>query len=97
MPLHMVVHTWKQEDFKVVGRKVIEALPRLPKGTAIISSMTDARQTGAWCVYDTDNPAGLKAFLDKNVPEMTSEVLPVVQFFPPGPDLYNIMHVLTRP
>ncbi len=97
MPLHMVVHTWKKDDFKVVGRKVIEALPKLPQGTAIISSMSDARQTGAWCVYDTDNPAGLKTFLDKHVPEMTSEVLPVNQFFPPGPDTYKIMHALAGP
>jgi Domain of unknown function (DUF3303) len=94
VPLYMVVHTWKKEDFKVIGRKVIEALQNLPNGTTIVSSMTDARQTGAWCVYDTDKPAELKTFLDRNVPEMTSEVLPVVQFFPPSPDLYKIVHIL---
>jgi hypothetical protein len=95
VPLYMCVHTWKKEDFKVVGRKVVEVLPRLPKGTSLVSTMTDARQTGAWCVYDTDKPAEVKALLDKNVPEMTSEMLPVIQFFPPGPDLYKIVHILS--
>ena len=95
MPFYMVVHTWKKEDFKVVGRKVIEVLQRLPRGTALVSTMTDARQTGAWCVYDTDKPEEVKALLQKNVPEMTSEVLPVIQFFPPGPDLYKIIHSLS--
>ncbi len=93
--LYMVVHTWKKENFKTVGRKVVEVLPRLPKGTAIVSSLTDARQTGAWCVYETEEPTQLKALLDKNVPEMTSEILPVMQFFPPGPDVYKIMHILS--
>lgn len=95
MSLYIVVHTWKKEDFKVVGKKVIEALPKLPKGITFVYSVTDARQTGAWCVYDTDRPADVKAFLDKNVPEQTCEILPVIQFYPPGPDLYKIMHALT--
>jgi hypothetical protein len=37
----------------------------------------------------------VKAFLDKNVPEMTSEMLPIIQFYPPGPDLYKIVHLLS--
>jgi hypothetical protein len=94
VPLYMCVHSWKKEDFKAVGRKVVEVLPRLPKGTTLVYSMTDARQTGAWCVYDTDKPDEVKALLDQNVPEMTSEMLPVLQFYPPGPDVYKILHVL---
>ena len=95
MPFYMCVHTWKKEDFKVVGKKVVEVLQKLPTGTTLVSSMADARQTGAWCIYDTDKPVELKALLDENVPEMTSEMTPVIQFFPPGPDIYRIVHMLS--
>jgi hypothetical protein len=90
----MCVHTWKKEDFKVVGKAVIEVLPQLPKGTTLVYSMTDARQTGAWCVYDTDKPSEVKALLDKHIPQMTSEMLPIIQFFPPSADIYKILHIL---
>ncbi len=91
----MCLHTWKKEDFKMVGRKVVEVIPQLPKGTTFVSSMADARQTGAWCVYDTDKPDEVKALLEKHVPHMTSEMIPIIQFFPPSGDVYKIMHLLT--
>jgi hypothetical protein len=27
---------------------------------------------------------------------MTSQAIPVIQFFPPGPDLYKMMHVMSQ-
>ncbi|MCX6651299.1 MAG: hypothetical protein NT131_06565 [Methanomassiliicoccales archaeon] len=90
----LALHTWKKENFKVVGRKIVEALPNLPKGSAIVYSFTDARQTGAWCIYETEKPEEVKQFLDKRVPEMTTEMIPVLQFFPPGMDLYTLVHIL---
>ena len=94
--LYLLVHTWKKEDFKVVGRKVIEAMPRLPKGANPVSIFTNANQTGAWCFYETENTEELNKFWEKNVPEMhTTEVIPVMQFFPPGPELYKLIHVLS--
>lgn len=79
----------------MVGRKVIEAIPNLPKGTALISSHTDARQTGAWCIYDTEEPEAVMNFLDEKVPEMATEMIPVIQFFPPSADLYKMIHIFS--
>lgn len=95
MSLFMLTHTWKKENFKTVGRKVIESIPGLPKGTTMLFSYADARQTGAWCIYDTEHPDELVAFWNKMVPEMERvEIIPIVQFFPPGPDSYKLMHLM---
>lgn len=95
MPLFIALHTWKEEDLKEVGRKVIEAMPNMPKGVTMISSFLDARKIGSWCIYETENPNELKEFLDENVPEMTTEMIPVIQFCPPSADLYKLIHVLS--
>ncbi|KAF5074356.1 hypothetical protein DSECCO2_182500 [anaerobic digester metagenome] len=92
----MVTHSWKSEQYKLVARKVIEALQNLPKGTAIISSHVDARLNSAWCVYETGNPDELVSYLVKSVPEMTSQAIPVIQFFPPCADLYKMIHVMSQ-
>jgi len=90
----LALHTWKKENLKVVSRKVIEALPSLPKGSTIVSSNIDARQIGAWCFYETEHPEEVKKFLEARVPEMTTEMIPVIQFYPPGADSYKLMHIL---
>jgi hypothetical protein len=74
---------------------VIEALQNLPKGTTIISSHVDARLTGAWCIYEMEKPEVLIQYLSKSVPEMTNQAIPVIQFYPPGPDLYKMMHIMS--
>lgn len=96
MTLCLVTHSWKSEQYKLVARKVIEALQNLPKGTTIVNSHVDARLNGAWCVYETGNPDELVNYLTKSVPEMTSQAIPVIQFFPPGPDLYKMIHVMSQ-
>jgi len=96
MTFCLVTHSWKSEQYKLVARKVIEALQNLPKGSAIISSHVDARLNGGWCVYETDNPDELVKYLTKSVPEMTSQAFPVIQFFPPGPDLYKMIHTMSQ-
>lgn len=95
MPLFMVIHTWKNEEYRKVARKVIEALQTLPKGTSIVSSHVDARLIGAWCVYDTDKPEELVGYLNSKVPEMTNQAVPIIQFYPPGPDLYKMIHIMS--
>ena len=95
LSLFLLVHTWKKEDFKTVGRKVIESMPNLPKGQTMLFSYVDARLTGAWCVYETENTGDLKNFWEKNVPEMhLTEIIPLLQFFPPGADSYKLMHIM---
>ena len=92
---YLLVHTWRKEDFKVVGRKVIEAMQQMPKGATMVSSHVNAAQTASWCIWDTEHPEEVKAFLAKHVPEMqTTDIIPVVQFFPPGPESYKIMHMI---
>lgn len=94
--LYLLVHTWKKEDFKVVGRKMIEALPGVPKDSTMLFSYADARQTGAWCVWDTEHPEEVVKYFAKTVPEMhLVDTIPLVQFFPPGPELYKLIHVLS--
>lgn len=98
LSLYLLVHTWKKEEFKTVGRKVIESVPKLPKGQSMLFSYVDARQTGAWCVYESENTEELKNFWAKNVPEMhLTEVIPIIQFFPPGADSYKLMHIMASP
>jgi hypothetical protein len=92
---YLLVHTWKKEDFKTVAKKVIEAMPGIPKGSSMVNSHVDARLTGAWCVWDTEKPEEVKSYLAKAVPEMhTTEVVPVLQFVPVGGDSFKIMHIL---
>ncbi len=92
---YLIVHTWKKEDFKVVGRKVVEAMQGIPKGSTMLFSYIDARLTGAWCVWDTEKPEEVKNYFAKAVPEMhTTDIIPILQFFPPGGDSYKIMHSL---
>lgn len=94
--LYLLVHTWRKEDFKTVGRKVIEAMPALPKGACMIASHISAGLTGAWCVYETENVQELKDFWAGHVPEMhMADVVPIIQFFPPGPESYKVMHILS--
>jgi hypothetical protein len=92
----METHSWKREQYKVVARKVVEALQHLPNGHTIISSHVDARLNGAWCVYESENPEELVKFLTENVPEMTNQAIPIIQFFPPGPDLYKMIHIMSQ-
>jgi hypothetical protein len=94
MSYFLALHTWKEEDLKVVARKVIEAIPSLPIGTTLLSSFIDARQIGAYCVYETEKPEDLKEFLEERAPEMTTEMIPILQFFPPAADVYKLMHIL---
>ena len=95
--LYLALHTWKKENFTTIGRKVIESMPNLPKGVTMLASYTDARQTGAWCLYETESPEKVAEFWDRNVPEMgKTQMVPIIQFFPPGPDLYKIMHELMK-
>ena len=73
MTYFMVTHSWKHEQYKLVAKKVIEALQNLPKGDAIISSHVDARLTGAWCVYESGNPDELVKYLTKQVLNMIAD------------------------
>lgn len=100
MPLFVAVHKWKKEDFVTVSKKVLRALGSLPQGVSLCSSYV--YDTGAWCVYTAESSeAGeqVKAFLAQ-VPEMETEVVPVLQFYPPSPDIYamiyNLLEITTK-
>ena len=87
------IAVWKKEDFIAVAKKVIEALGNLPKEICICSSYV--HETGAWCVYESNSDKAaeqIKDFLTKSVPNMKTEVTPVLQFFPPAQDIYSLMH-----
>ena len=94
MPLFIATHKWKKEDFKTVTKKVIEALQQTPEGATNCLSYVKAEMDGAWCVWEAKSAELVKDFLTKRVPEMETEVTPVLQFFPPNPDLYGILHGL---
>jgi len=94
IPLFIVVHKWKKEEFKTVAKKVIEAMQQLPEGMAMCTSYCDANQTGAWCLWEAESAEQLEKFLKKMIPEMSCDAKPVVQFFPPSPDLYMLMHTI---
>lgn len=73
----------------------MEALQGIPKGSTALFSYCDARQTGNWCIFDTEDPEGLNNYCIKAVPEMhVTDTIPIFQFFPPGPELYKFVHVL---
>jgi hypothetical protein len=94
MPLFIAAHKWKQEDFKTVTKKVIEALQQVPEGATICISYVTTKLDGAWCVWEAESAELVKDFLTKMVPEMKTEVTPVLNFFPPHPDLYAMLHTL---
>jgi hypothetical protein len=94
MPVFIMYHKWQQENTKAVARKVIEALANPPEGAAILSSHMRADQTGAVCIWQAKAPEPLKEWIVRMVPEMGTDIVPALQFFPPSPDIYSIMHVL---
>jgi hypothetical protein len=53
--------------------------------------------TDAYCIYTAPSvEAGgqIQAFFTERIPEMKTEVKPVLQFFPPSPDIYALVHNL---
>lgn len=90
----MATHTWKKEDFRTVAKKVVEALQQIPEGITFCLSYATAEMDGAWCVWEAESADLVKNFLTEKVPEMETEVTPILQFFPPHPDLYGILHTL---
>lgn len=85
-------HTWKAKDFMTVGKKILGVLSKLPEGVALCSSYV--HDTGGWCVYSAesmDAGAKVQAFLTAAAPEATTKVTPVLQFFPPSPDIYPLI------
>ena len=96
MPLFVAVHKWKKEDFVIVAKKVLKVLGEPPEGVSLCSSYV--YDTGAWCVYTAESSEAeeqIKAFLAR-VPEMETEVIPVLQFYPPSPDIYAMMYNLLQ-
>jgi hypothetical protein len=93
-PLFVAIHKWKKENLKTVAKKVIEAMGQTLEGANMCSSYLRADQTGAWCVWEAKSADQVKDFLKKWVPEMETEVVPVLQWYPPSPNLYTITHVL---
>lgn len=94
MPLFIMYHTWKREDTKIVAKKVIEALAKPPEGAMLLSSTMRGDQTGAVCVWQAKSAEELTGWIRSLVPEMGTDTVPALQFFPPGPDIYSIMHAL---
>jgi len=94
MTIFMTTHKWKKEDLKTVAKKVIEAMGQTLEGAKMISSHLRADQCGAWCVWEAKSAEQVHDFLAKWIPEMETEVVPVLQWFPPSADLYSITHVL---
>ena len=90
--LFVAVHTWKAEAFVTIAKKVLGALGNLPKDIVLCSSYV--HNTGGWCIYSAESQGAgkqIKDFLTTSVPEMTTDVTPVLQFFPPSPDIYPLI------
>jgi len=94
MTLFIMYHKWQKENTKVVARKVIEALANPPEGAVLVSSHMRADQTGAVCIWQAKSEQPLKDWIIRMVPEMGTDMVPALTFFPPSPDIYSIMHVL---
>ena len=94
MALFMMSHKWKKEDFKLVTKKVIECLAHVPEGTAVLSTYSKVDSTGAVCIWQANSGEQIVDYMRKTVPEMESDVVPVLQFFPPAPDIYTIIYSL---
>jgi len=97
MPKFIAIHKWKKGDYATVARKVIEALPHLPEGITLTYAYVAGSQDGGWCIYEAKTEKGgeqIESFLKKNVPEMDTITKPILQFAPPGPDLYMLTHSL---
>ncbi len=94
MGLFITYHKWPKENVKLVAKKVIEALAQVPEGTALQSSMLRADMTGAVCIWQAKSAEQIQDYIRKMVPEMETDVVPALQFFPPAAEVYTIMHAL---
>jgi hypothetical protein len=94
MQLFIMNHTWKKENTKIVSKKVIEALANPPEGSTILNSYLRADLTGAVCIWQAKSVDQIQDWIRGMVPEMGTDAVPALQFFPPGPDIYPIIHTL---
>ena len=69
-------------------------MQQIPEGMVMCTAYCDTSQIGAWCIWEADSADQLEKFLKKMVPEMSRDAKPVVQFYPPSPDLYTLMHTI---
>jgi hypothetical protein len=94
MALFIAYHKWNVGNAKLVTKKVIEALAQTPEGTALVSTYAKADLTGAVCIWQAKSAEQIQDYMRKMVPEMETEAVPVLQFFPPAADIYTVMHAM---
>jgi hypothetical protein len=94
MALFIMYHKWPKENVKMVAKKVIEALAQVPEGSALVSTHLRADMAGAVCIWQAKSAEQIQDYIRKMVPEMETDVVPALQFFPPAADVYTVMHAL---
>jgi len=92
MPTFMAIHSWKKEDANTIAKKVIEGMQKLPEGMQICFAYLKADQTGGWCVWQGESAEQIANTLREAAPEMKTDAVQILQWFPPSLDVYAIMH-----
>ena len=94
MSIFVALHTWKIEDII----KNIEAVMNFVKaaaagelqGATLCCSYTDGVGR-SWCIWEAESKEAVEKVLAPTSAYMTSEVVSVMQMYPPGPDLYTML------
>ena len=94
MPLFIATHKWGKEDTQTVMKKVI--LGKTPAELILHSIHITPEMTEAFCLREAEAKEQIENFLRKEIPEMTTEVKQVIQWFPPGKDLYSVIYTLVK-
>ena len=53
MPLFVVIHKWKKENFKTITKKIIEA--KLPKDAKLCFAYVKKTGLVGWCVWEAES------------------------------------------
>jgi len=98
MPIFVALHTFKMEDII----KNIEAGMNLNKAAAageLPAKLCCSYSDGVgrmWCVWEAESEDAVKKALAPVKKYMTVEVVPVMQMYPPSPDLYTLLSMVPQ-
>jgi len=98
MPIFVALHTYKMEDMM----KNMEAMMNLYRAAAageLPANLCSTYSDGigrAWCIWEAESEEAVKKALAPVKKYMTVEVVPVMQMYPPGPDLYTLLSMVPQ-
>jgi hypothetical protein len=106
LPLFLADHTWEKKNTTVVTSAIIGSFMELsagkrPKGwseTACLCASYQLPGERAICIWEADKAETLEKMFKslKDAFPAETKIIPLVQVYPPGPGLYELMAKMAK-